>query len=71
MGTVRVAFSRVPDGGTAALHVELPGMPMSFQKQPGTRNPARWAKGALGGFGIAAAAAAVRRHCGPSKEVRA
>jgi CubicO group peptidase (beta-lactamase class C family) len=71
IGTVRVAFSRVPDGGTAALHVELPGMLMSFQKQPGTRNPARWAKGALGGFGIAAAAAAVRRHRGPSKEVRA
>jgi CubicO group peptidase (beta-lactamase class C family) len=69
MGTVRVVFSRVPDVGTAALHVELPGMPMSFQKQPAARDPRMWAKGALGAIGIATAAAAVR-CCGSSKEVR-
>lgn len=62
MGTVRVVFSRAPDRGTATLHVELPGMPLSFQKQPATRDPRRWAKGALGVLGIATAAAAVRRR---------
>jgi hypothetical protein len=71
MGTIRVAFSRVPDRGTAALHVELPGMPMSFQKQPATRDPRMWAKGALGALGIATAAAAVRRRCAPYHEGRA
>jgi CubicO group peptidase (beta-lactamase class C family) len=70
MGTVRVVFSRVPDLGTAALHVELPGMPVSFQKQPATKDPRLWAKGALGALGIATAAAAVRRRRGPCQEVR-
>ncbi|HEX6857118.1 MAG TPA: serine hydrolase domain-containing protein [Streptosporangiaceae bacterium] len=71
MGTIRVVFSRAPDMGPAALHVELPGMPMSFQKQPATRDPRRWAQGALGALGAATAAAAVRRRRGPGKEVRA
>jgi CubicO group peptidase (beta-lactamase class C family) len=70
LGTSRVVFSRVPDMGTAALHVELPGMPMSFQKQPATKDPRMWAKGALGALGIATAAAAVRRRRGPDTEVR-
>jgi CubicO group peptidase (beta-lactamase class C family) len=70
LATARVVFSRAPDTGTAALHVELPGMPVSFQKQPATRDPRMWAKGALGALGIATAAAAVRRRRGPSKEVR-
>jgi CubicO group peptidase (beta-lactamase class C family) len=70
MGTSRVVFSRVPDMRTAALHVELPGMPLSFQKQPATRDPRMWAKGALSALGIATAAAAVRRRRGPYKEVR-
>ena len=39
MGTNRVVFSRTPDVGTAALHVELPGMPMSFQRQPAMSDP--------------------------------
>jgi CubicO group peptidase (beta-lactamase class C family) len=69
MGTIRVVFSRVPGMGPAALHLELPGMPTSFQKQPATRDPRRWAKGALGALGIATAAAAVRRHV-PNQEVR-
>jgi CubicO group peptidase (beta-lactamase class C family) len=70
MGTIRVVFSRVPDVGTAALHVELPGMPVSFQKQPAARNPRKWARGALGALGIATTAAAVRRRRGPCKEAR-
>ena len=67
MGTSRVVFSRVPETGTAALHVELPGMPMSFRKQPAARDPRRWAIGALGALGIAAAA---RPRHGPAREVR-
>jgi hypothetical protein len=70
MGTSRVVFSRVPDMGTAALHVELPGMPVSFQKQPPTRDPRLWAKSALGALGVATAAAAVRRRRGPYRQVR-
>lgn len=70
MGTPHVVFSRVPDMGTAALHVDMPGMPMSFQKQPAARDPRMWAKGALGALGIAAAAAAVRWRHGPCKERR-
>jgi hypothetical protein len=65
MGSSRVVFSRVPDIGTAALHVELPGIPMSFRKQPATTDPRMWGKGALGALGIAPAAAAVRRRRGP------
>ncbi len=70
LATSRVVFSRVPDMGTAALHVEMPGMPMSFRKQPATTDPRIWARGALGALGIAAAAAAVQRHGGPYREVR-
>jgi CubicO group peptidase (beta-lactamase class C family) len=70
MGTIRVVFSRVPDTGTAALHVELPGMPTSFQKQPARTDPRMWAKGVLGAIGIATAAAAVRQRRGPGEEAR-
>jgi CubicO group peptidase (beta-lactamase class C family) len=70
MGTSRVVFSRVPDVGTAALHVELPGMPVSFRKQPRTTDPRKLAAGALGALGIATAAAAARRRRGPFKEER-
>jgi CubicO group peptidase (beta-lactamase class C family) len=70
MGTCRVVFSRVPDMGFAALHVDLPGMPLSFRKQPATSDPRIWAKGTLGALGIAAAAVAVRRHRGPHRDVR-
>ena len=69
MGTSRVIFSRVPDVGTATLHVELPGMPVPFHKQPAASDPRIWAKGVLGALGIATAAAAVRRRRRPSKEV--
>lgn len=70
MGTIRVVFGRVPDRGTAAIHVELPGMPLSFQKQPATGNPRMWAKGAFGAVGIAAVAAAVRRSRRSYQETR-
>ena len=67
MGTSRVVFSRAPETGTAALHVELPGMPMSFQRQPAMSDPRVWASGALGALGIAVAAAAIRRRRAPCK----
>ncbi len=70
MGTSRVVFSRVPETGTDALHVDLPGMPLSFQKQPATRNPRIWGTGALGALGIAAAVAAARPRRGQGKEAR-
>jgi CubicO group peptidase (beta-lactamase class C family) len=70
MGTIRVVFSRAPDKGTAALHAELPGMPLSFQKQPATGNPGMWVKGAVGAVGIAGIAAAVRRHRRAYQEIQ-
>ena len=71
IGTIRVVFGRAPDERTAALHAELPGMPLSFQKQLATGDPRMWAKGALGAVGIATAAAAIRRSRTPHVEVRA
>ncbi|HET7280311.1 MAG TPA: serine hydrolase domain-containing protein [Dermatophilaceae bacterium] len=64
MGTSRVVFSRVPAMKKAALHVDLPGMPMTFHKQPATTDPRMWAKGGLGALGMGAAAAGVRRRHG-------
>jgi CubicO group peptidase (beta-lactamase class C family) len=71
MGTIRVLFSRVPDTRRVALHVEMPGMPMSFQKQPVARDRRLWVRGGLGALGIATAAAVARRRRRPHKEVRA
>jgi CubicO group peptidase (beta-lactamase class C family) len=42
MGTSRVIFSRAPGVGTTAVHLEF--APLSFDKQPTTRNPRRWAR---------------------------
>lgn len=69
MGTSRVVFSRAPDGATAALHIELPGMPMSFWKQPVSRDPRLWTRAALGALGAATAAAAARHRRWPYKEI--
>ncbi|HEX5630406.1 MAG TPA: serine hydrolase, partial [Acidimicrobiia bacterium] len=69
MGTSRVVFSRAPDGAAAALHIELPGMPMSFHKQPATRDPRLWAISVLGALGAATAAAAAGHRRGPYKEI--
>lgn len=62
MGTSRVVFSRPPNSGADSLHVELAGMPMSFQKRPDARNQRIWAKGAVGAVGIGAAATVFRRR---------
>jgi CubicO group peptidase (beta-lactamase class C family) len=53
IGTGRVIFSREPGVGTTALHLDF--APLSFQKQPATKNPRLWANSALAvaGIGIA------------------
>ena len=62
LGSSRVVFSRLPAGEATALHIELPGMPMSFRKQPFIGDPRLWTRGALGALGVGTAAAVVRRR---------
>ena len=62
IGTSRVVFSQSPHGGVTAFHLDLGVTPLSFDKQPATRNPRRWVSGALGGVAAATTANAVRRH---------
>jgi CubicO group peptidase (beta-lactamase class C family) len=61
IGTGRVVFSREPGEGATAVHLDF--APLSFEKQPPTKNPRLWATGALGALTTAATATAVlRRH---------
>ena len=60
IGTGRVVFSREPGVGTTAVHLDF--APLSFEKQPPTKNPRLWATGALGALTTAASAMAVRRR---------
>lgn len=62
LGTSQVVFSRSPHAGVNALHLDLSFAPLSFDKQPATRNPRYWAGSALGAAAAAATASAVRRH---------
>jgi CubicO group peptidase (beta-lactamase class C family) len=71
IGTSRVVFSQEPGVGTTALHLHLDFAPLSFDKQPATKNPRLWATGGLGAVAAVAAATAVRRHRMPSKGVSA
>jgi CubicO group peptidase (beta-lactamase class C family) len=57
IGTGRVIFSREPGVGTTAVHFEFG--PLSFQKQPDSKNPRVWSSGTLGALAVAAATAAV------------
>ena len=57
-GTGRVVFGREPGVGTTALHLDF--APMSFDKQPATKNPRRRAAGAL--VAAAAVTAILRRR---------
>jgi CubicO group peptidase (beta-lactamase class C family) len=61
LGTSRVVFSQVPGVGTTAVHLEF-APPLSFDKQPATKNPRRWATGALGAVVVATTATTVRRR---------
>jgi CubicO group peptidase (beta-lactamase class C family) len=65
IGTGRVVFSRKVGVGTTAFHLDF--APMSFEKQPASKNARLWVTGALGALGVAAAATAVRRRSKPSK----
>jgi Beta-lactamase len=60
IGTSRVVFSQEPGVGTMALHLDF--APLSFHKQPATKNPRLWATGVLGAVALGAAATAVRRR---------
>jgi CubicO group peptidase (beta-lactamase class C family) len=62
LGTSRVIFSQAPGVGTTAVHLRFAFAPLSFDKQPATKNPRRWATGALGAVAAATAATAVRRR---------
>jgi CubicO group peptidase (beta-lactamase class C family) len=62
IGTSRVVFSREPGVGTTAVHLGF--APLSFHKQPATKNPRLWATGVLGAVAVAATATAVRRRRG-------
>jgi len=70
LGTPRVVFSREPEVGTTAVHLESAPALVSFDKQPATKNPRLWATGALGAVAVTAAATAVRRRRRPAKGVR-
>ncbi|HSE81475.1 MAG TPA: serine hydrolase domain-containing protein [Gaiellaceae bacterium] len=56
----RVAFSRAPETGAWALHLDL--HPLSLHKLPHGRDPARWTEGALVLGTAALAAHRVRRY---------
>jgi CubicO group peptidase (beta-lactamase class C family) len=60
IGTMRVVFSREPETGATAAHVDQP--PLSAWKQPAATNPRRWATGALGALAVATTALAARRR---------
>ncbi len=60
IGTGRVIFSREPEVGTTAFHLDF--APMSFEKQSATKNPRLWATGALGALAVAGTAIALRGH---------
>lgn len=70
IGTSRVVFTRDPGLGMTSFHLDIASLfPLSFDRQAPTRNPRRWATGALGAAAVASAAAAVqRRRC--HQEVR-
>jgi CubicO group peptidase (beta-lactamase class C family) len=66
VGTSRVVFSREPGAGVTSFHLDF--APLSFDKQPATRNPRPWGAGALGAVAAAATATAVRRRCSSHPE---
>ena len=62
IGTSRLMFSRSPHAGVTAFHLDLDIAPLSFDKQPATRDPRYWVTGAFGAVAAATTANAVRRH---------
>jgi len=62
IGASRVVFSRSPHAGVMAFHLDLDIAPLSFDRQPATRDPRYWVTGALGAVAAATTVNAVRRH---------
>ena len=62
IGASRVVFSRSPHAGVTAFHLDLDVAPLSFDRQPATRDPRYWVSGAFGAAAAATTANAVRRH---------
>jgi CubicO group peptidase (beta-lactamase class C family) len=57
MPPVRVAFSRGDGVGVSAVHVDLPGQPLTLFRQGAMRSPRAWPMAALGGLAVAASVA--------------
>jgi len=64
LGTVRVIFSRQPEGGTLRVHLDV--MPLSLEKRPASKKPRLWMTGTFAALVIAATAIAARRRRTPS-----
>ena len=60
IGTARVIFSGDHERGRMRLHLDV--FPVTLEKQPPRKSPRPWIMGALGGLGVAAAAATVHRR---------
>jgi len=59
MDTARVVFSR--DAAEATTGVHLDGILLSAEKRPASRNPRRWATGAIGALAAGTAVKVLRR----------
>ncbi len=64
IGTARIVFSRGPGAGTTRIHTDM--LPLSLQKQPGSRNPRYRVTGALGAAAVTGVAAAIRHRRRPA-----
>jgi CubicO group peptidase (beta-lactamase class C family) len=62
MATVRVVFGPDEGQGASAVHVDLPGQPLTLARGPAGRGPRAWQRAALGVLGVAGAIALARRR---------
>jgi hypothetical protein len=59
LGSMRVVFGR-DAGKVSRVHLEV--MPLTLQKRPDSRNPRKWATGALGALAVGTAVGTARRR---------
>jgi CubicO group peptidase (beta-lactamase class C family) len=62
MATVRIVFGRDVGDGVTAVHVDLPGQPLTLLKRPTSRGPGAWPNAALSALAVAAVVTAARRR---------
>lgn len=62
MPTVRVVFGRDEGQGATAVHVDLPGQPVTLARRPAASGRRAWQRTALGVLGVAGAMALARRR---------